>query len=98
MGMDRNTIIGFALLAVLFFGYFYYTRQGQLALEKDQQHITDSIAKIQPKIKTDSFRVKKDSTKVDSLNQNVSGFKQDSVSEQLSVLENQVLKITFTNK
>ena len=43
MGMDRNTIIGFALLAVLFFGYFYYTRQGQLALEKDQQHIKEVI-------------------------------------------------------
>jgi YidC/Oxa1 family membrane protein insertase len=33
MGMDRNTVIGFVLLALLFFGYFYYTSQGEKAFE-----------------------------------------------------------------
>ncbi len=98
MGMDRNTIIGFALLAVLFFGYFYYTRQGQLTLEQQQQHIQDSIAKIKVPVKKDSLPVKTDTLKIDSLNQNLSGFKQDSLGEQLIILENQVLKITFTNR
>ncbi len=26
MGMDRNSVIGFVLLALLFFGYFYYSQ------------------------------------------------------------------------
>ena len=54
--MDRNTIIGFVLLAVLFFGYFYYSKQGQLALEKQDQHIQDSINRLKPK--TDSILAK----------------------------------------
>ena len=99
MGMDRNTIIGFVLLAALFFGYFYYTRQGQLALEKNSQHIQDSINRLKPK--TDSIIAKTDSVKRDStVKQISSGFQQDSIPnvEQLTTLENNVIKIIFTNK
>ena len=32
--MDRNTVIGFVLLALLFFGYFYYTQPGQAGFGK----------------------------------------------------------------
>ena len=96
MGMDRNTIIGFALLAILFFGYFYYNKQGQIALEKDRQHVLDSIAKTKPP--TDTSIAKNIPAAIDTLKSNVSGFIQDSMTEQLSVLENEVLKITFTNK
>ena len=97
--MDRNTIIGFVLLAALFFGYFYYTRQGQLALEKDRQHIQDSINRLKPKV--DTLLAKTDSSKKDStLKQVSSPFQQDSVPnvEQLTTLENDVIKIIFTNK
>ena len=61
--MDRNSIIGFMLLALLFFGYFYYTKQGQLTYEKEQQHIQDSIDKLKPKI--DTTQLKK--TNLDSI-------------------------------
>ncbi len=50
MGMDRNTVIGFVLLALLFFGYFYYTRQGQLALEKEKQHDRIQSTGYNPKL------------------------------------------------
>src|SRR5688572_3136150 len=99
MGMDRNTIIGFVLLAVLFFGYFYYTRQGQLALETQQKHVQDSLSRLKPK--TDTLLARIDSSKQDStVKQALSPFQQDSVPqvEQLSTLENEVIKITFTNK
>lgn len=98
MGMDRNTIIGFVLLAVLFFGYFYYSKQGQLALEKQNQHIQDSINRLKPK--TDSILAKIDSAKIDSSLKTSSAFQQDSVPaiEQLTTLENNVIKIVFTNK
>ena len=99
MGMDRNTIIGFALLAVLFIGYFYYTQQGQLALQKENQHIQDSISRLKPR--QDSTPIAKIDTTKDITAQNIkSGFQQDSMPqvEQLITLENSVLKITFTNK
>lgn len=99
MGMDRNTVIGFVLLALLFFGYFYYTRQGQLSAEKQKQHIQDSLNRLKPKIDTalkatgikDSLIAKKDSA--------FAGIKQDtSGKEQLITVENKLLKITFSNK
>ena len=99
MGMDRNTIIGFVLLALLFFGYFYYNKQGQQALLDKQQHIEDSINRLKPK--KDSLLARSDSSKRDSTVKQVSSaFQQDSVPqvEKLTTLENDVLKIIFTNK
>lgn len=99
MGMDRNTVIGFVLLAVLFFGYFYYTKQGQLALEKQNQHVQDSINRLKPK--TNPAIAKLDSAGKDSTARQLSSaFQQDSVPnvEQVTTLENSVIKITFTNK
>ena len=96
--MDRNTVMGFVLLALLFFGYFYYTRNGQLALEKEKQHVQDSINRLHPKIDSES------KTSVTSNNPSVRGdssssVKQDTTGkEQFFTLENKVLKITFTNK
>ncbi|MDP4283588.1 MAG: membrane protein insertase YidC [Bacteroidota bacterium] len=95
--MDRNTIIGFGLLAALFFGYFYYTRQGQLALEKQKVHIQDSLNKLKPQIDTTLHIATKvsDSKKTSAF----SAIKQDTTGkEQMVTLENKVLKITFTNK
>jgi YidC/Oxa1 family membrane protein insertase len=99
MQMDRNTIIGFVLLAGLFFGYFWFTRQGQLEAEKNQKHIRDSIAAIQPKFDTTLARM--DSAKRDSAMQATAagGFKAASqVAEELTVVENEVMKISFTNR
>lgn len=99
MGMDRNTVIGFVLLALLFFGYFYYTRQGQMEAEKQKQHIQDSLNRLKPKTDTtlktiaikDSLVAKKDSA--------IEGIKQDTTGkEQLITVENKLLKITFSNR
>ena len=97
--MDRNTVIGFVLLALLFFGYFYYTSQGEKALEKQKLHIQDSLNRLKPKVDTtlkmssgfDSLSAKRDSS--------IAGITQDSVGkEQLVTIENKVLKITFSSK
>ena len=97
--MDRNTVIGFVLLALLFFGYFYYTSQGEKAAEKQKLHIQDSLNRLKPKVDTtlkmssgsDSLNAKRDSS--------IAGITQDSVGkEQLVTLENKVLKITFSSK
>ncbi|MEY3432419.1 MAG: hypothetical protein RL131_355, partial [Bacteroidota bacterium] len=54
MNLDKNSVIGMVLLALLFFGYFYFTRQGQIELEQKQKRIQDSLAAIQP-IQKDSI-------------------------------------------
>ena len=97
--MDRNTVIGFVLLALLFFGYFFYSQKGQMAAEQQKQHIQDSLAKLKPKVDTTAkLKAIKDSitAKKDTL---ASAFKQDTTGkEELVTVENKVLKITFTNK
>lgn len=102
MGMDRNSVIGFVLLALLFFGYFYFTRQGQVALEQSKQHIADSIDRVNKLRSADSVRLAaaNPGDTIHSNNiQSAGSFKQDSTGrEQLSVLENDLVKITFTNK
>lgn len=99
MGMDRNTVIGFVLLALLFFGYFYYNSKGQEELAMKEKHIKDSIALLQPKVDTsnkNSGLINSASANVDSAKMNI---KQDSSGkEQFTTVENKVLKITFTNK
>jgi YidC/Oxa1 family membrane protein insertase len=98
MGMDRNTIIGFGLLAVLFFGYFYYTSKGQQEMEKQKQHIQDSLNKLKPKIDT-TIKLNTPARSDSAATRDLSFVKQDSTGkEQLITIENKVLKITFSNK
>ncbi len=99
MGMDRNTVIGFVLLALLFFGYFYYTKQGQLTLEKDRQHQQDSINRLKPNVDISAPNTLVSDTVIKSSITLPSNIIQDSTGkEQLVTLENKVLKITFSNK
>ncbi|HRQ51727.1 MAG TPA: membrane protein insertase YidC, partial [Agriterribacter sp.] len=99
MQFDKNAILGFVLLAVMFLGFFYFTRQGQLDVEMQQRHIQDSLAKLQPRV--DSSAVRADSihlatqSKVAAAGQFVTAV---NGTESETVLENDVLKITFTNK
>ena len=95
--MDRNTVIGFVLLALLFFGYFYYSKQGQLEAEKEKQHIQDSLNRLKPKVDTVKLKAASDSlAKKDS---SLAGLKQDSTAkEQLLTVETKLFKITFSNK
>ena len=97
--MDRNSIIGFALLAVLFFGYFYYSKQGQLTAEREKQHIQDSLNKLKPKIDTTVKMQKATDSLAAKKHSSFSGLKQDSTGkEQFVTVENKVFKITFSNK
>jgi YidC/Oxa1 family membrane protein insertase len=102
MNFDRNTIIGFIVLGVLFVGYFLYTSkeqqayQQQAAKQKIEQARKDSIAaanKPKPSIQ--------DSLRADSLNkiQQAGGFQGAALgTEQITTVETDVLKIGFTNK
>ena len=99
MQFDKNAVIGFVLLALMFLGFFYFTRQGQMEAEKKQRHIQDSLALLQPKVDTNVARA--DSLKLDSLNriQSAGQFPAAAVgTEKQTVVENEVMKIVFSNK
>ena len=56
MNFDRNTVLGFVILALLFFGYFYFTSKEQAAVRKNKA-IQDSIANVnKPKPDTSTDR------------------------------------------
>jgi len=99
MNFDRNTVIGFVVLALLFVGYFWYTSKEQAAfrVEKARQ---DSIANAnKPKGDTAALRIQ--TTKNDSIAKVKSGggFQKATIdSERLLVIESNVLKITFSTK
>src|SRR6476661_3708940 len=97
MNFDRNTVIGFIILALLFFGFFYYNSQQQAAAQKEKARI-DSIAKShQPR--PDPVAVRKDSLAADSVKNSLdSGKFQIHGTEQISTVENDLIKVAFTNK
>ncbi len=100
MGFDRNTVIGFVLLAILFFGYFIYTSSNQKKYAAEKKHYDDSVAALTIK-KVDSVKqtqevalVKKaqDSTAAGDFGEAING------AEELTVVDNNVMKLTFSNK
>lgn len=103
MKFDRNTVIGFVILAGLFFGYFYFTnkqqseyRKQQAEKQKREKAIQDSINLVN-KPKQDSLSRIADSvakiTKVGSFQAAI----KDTTEKQV-VAENELIKVTFTNK
>jgi YidC/Oxa1 family membrane protein insertase len=103
MNFDRNTVIGFVVLALLFFGYFYYNNQEQAKYKKineRKEFVKDSIAKAQRKPE-DTLALKKDIARADTQKALASaGSFKDAVNdtEQLVTTENELMKITFTSK
>lgn len=97
--MDRNTIIGFVLIGALLIGMFYINSQSSQAYLREKKRVEDSIAASKPK--PDSAAIKLDIARKDSMlkaqKQLPSTFIADTT-EQLAQLENDVFKITFTNK
>ena len=93
---DKNTIIGFSLLALLFFGYFYYNQKGQAALEIQKKHFEDSVNRLQPKRDSSATATLNN---IDTVNKASRGIILDSgLTEQVVILENDLLRVTFTNK
>src|SRR4026209_2950960 len=99
MGMDRNTVIGFVLIGLLLIGMFYVNSKGNQAYLAEQKRITDSIAKTRPAI--DSVAITRDSLSADTIRriQSAGGFQAFlNQPEKLTTVENEVMKVTFSNK
>jgi YidC/Oxa1 family membrane protein insertase len=99
MNFDRNTVIGFVVLAALFFGYFYYNNKEQAAMRMEQARL-DSIANVN-KPRPDTLRMQADAAKADSVDRiNKAGDFQGAAAgtEELVIVDNDLFKIAFTNK
>ena len=103
MKADKNTIIGFVLLGILFFVYFWYTNKQQAIVKAAEVRAQDSIALVNSsKIKpADPVAAYNDSIHNDSLSRisQAGSFQQAGVgSVQQTVVENNLMKVTFSNK
>lgn len=99
MNFDRNTIIGFLVLAVLFIGYFFYNSKEQQAYQQAKAHQDSILNASKPKV--DTVARYNDSLRADSINKlsAAGGFAQAASGiEQLTTVSNGVLTIAFSNK
>jgi YidC/Oxa1 family membrane protein insertase len=103
MNFDRNTIFGFIALAILFFGYFYFTsRDSKIAQQAAlrEKAVKDSIDAIK-KTKTDPTVAYRDSLAADSMAKAggaiaIAG--DTALKEKRDTLENKIMRVVFSNK
>ena len=94
--MDRNTVIGFILLALLLFLYLFLSTKSSQEIQAKKKREQDSLALVR---KTHDSLVQPKDTGTVQQAVDTSGLKKANFgTEQLTVVENGVLKITFTNK
>ncbi|RYY96285.1 MAG: membrane protein insertase YidC, partial [Chitinophagaceae bacterium] len=99
MNFDRNTILGFVLLAVLFFGYFFYINKEKAAFE--EQRIAQAKKDSANRPKVDTAALARQARYNDSMAQvGAAGQIAPAMqgTEQLSTVETDLLRVTFTNK
>ncbi|MDE3254219.1 MAG: membrane protein insertase YidC, partial [Bacteroidota bacterium] len=103
MKTDKNTVIGFVLLGLLFFLYFWYSNKQQSELLVIKQKQEDSLRRV------NAARI----TPADTVAARIDSLRRDSVTrvsaagdfttaaigtEQLVTLENNLMKVVFTTK
>ncbi len=95
MNTDKNTVIGFVLLAVLFFVYFWYTNKQQTEIAAYKKHFDDSVAMI--KATAEKAVALQKAEKLDSTSgttlKNI-----DTLKEEFTYLENDLVKVKFSNR
>ncbi|HEV3223395.1 MAG TPA: membrane protein insertase YidC [Puia sp.] len=96
--MDRNTVIGFVLLGLLLFIYLFTSTKNSQQLERQKLQQADSLAAV--KKTQEALHVVQDSVKVKvASGDSLTGFnKAIGGTEKLLTIENNLLKIVFSNK
>lgn len=94
--MDRNTVIGFVLLAILLFAYLFISSKNSRELEAQKKRYDDSVSIVSAQ--KQAINSKKDSLKVNAMAPDTGVAGIFNGAEKTIVVENEVLKITFTNK
>ena len=99
MGMDKNTVIGFVLIGALLIAMFIINSRSNQAYMAEKKRVEDSIAKTKPKVDTAAVTkdIKLKDSIIDAKQKLPAVFITDTI-EHLDTLENDLLKIVFTNK
>jgi YidC/Oxa1 family membrane protein insertase len=92
--MDRNMVIGFVLLAVLLFLYLFLSTKSSQELQRQRQNELDSIARIRTRDSIAALKPLAPANPADTGSQAQPVVQ----TEQPLVVENEVLRITFSNK
>lgn len=96
--MDRNTVIGFVLLGVLLFVYLFVSTRNSHELEAQRKRAEDSIAFVKAKQAADAH-ARDTVAAVPAGPDTAKGFNKASRGvEQLTTIENEVIKVVFSNK
>ncbi len=103
MNTDKNTVIGFILLAILFFVYFWYTNKQSAEWQVIRQKQEDSVRQAQARLRktTDIAFASRDSLRRDSAEKISAAGSFTSAAlgqESLVVLENEFVKVTLSSK
>ncbi|MEO6668772.1 MAG: membrane protein insertase YidC [Ferruginibacter sp.] len=101
MGMDRNTVIGFILIGALLIGMFIINSKSQLAYEGEKKRKADSAeAADRARVKNDTAAIKRDSAQIAAMQtpKQATAFQVNATTEKMTTIDNEVLKITFSNK
>jgi YidC/Oxa1 family membrane protein insertase len=99
MNFDRNTIVGFLVLALLFIGYFWWTTKEQSAFRKEKARQDSIVNANRPKV--DTTASKTENAKNDSVAKIKSGGafqKAIHDTETTRRISNNLLTITFSSK
>lgn len=104
--MDKNSIIGFVLIALIFLGFMQLNKRSDKEIAAEKRY-NDSIALVQQNRtvvaeKTANGAISKDSLAVNDTTSNTSAFGDFSVAakgeEKFYTIENELVKITLSNK
>jgi YidC/Oxa1 family membrane protein insertase len=98
MGLDKNTMIGFALIGALLIGMLYINNSNKSKFDAQQKHITDSLAALKPKVDTTLAKI--DALKADSqrIVKQAGGLIVDTAKPKMIAVENEVMKVTFSTR
>jgi len=96
--MDRNTFTGLILIFGILIGSFYFMKPSEADIKKEKERITaDSLKKAQTAAKTPAQAVASTPVQADSIAPSGPFAANLRGTEQTIVLENDALKITFSN-
>ena len=101
MGMDKNTLIGFGLIAALLIAMFAINSKSRLATEGEKKRIADSVAAVKAKLDSNTALLNKavvDTNKQTPIATASSPFQQPSVTETFTELQNDLMIVRFSNK
>jgi YidC/Oxa1 family membrane protein insertase len=101
MGMDKNTLIGFGLIAALLIAMFAINSKSRLATEGEKKRIADSVAAVKAKLDSNTALLNKavvDTNKQTPTTTASSPFQQPSATETFTELQNDLMIVRFSNK